>query len=153
MLKNNKGVTLIEIVITLVLISLIFTLLGPLFFTGINFFADSNSMVIDQANLRKAMTDMSRELRDAAEVNIVSETKIDTGSFYYEYLPESQQLTKYFYDTEITVVVCERVSQFDVTINEDNVIEIRVRADGAGSTIVTKVTVRERKTIELPPIA
>lgn len=153
MLKNNKGVTLLEIIITLVIIVTIFTLIGPLFFTGINFFADSNSMVMDQANLRKAMTDLSRELRDASEVIIISTTKMEVGDIVYEYSSDTQQITKYFPDTETTVVISERVSQFEVVVTEDNVIEITVRAEGASSTIVTKVTVRERNSIQLPPIA
>ena len=152
MLKNNKGVTLLEVIITLVIIVTIFTLIGPLFFTGINFFADSNSMVMDQADLRKAMTDLSRELRDASEVTIVSTTKMEIGDIVYEYSADTQEITKYFTDTETTVVISDRVSQFEVVVTEDNVIEITVRAEGASSTIVTKVTVRERNSIQLPPI-
>lgn len=142
-LKNNKGFTLLEVLITFVILVLVFALIGPLFLTGLDFFGKSNNMVMDQANLRRIMTDMSREIRDATTVTVESGSKIIIGNVTYEYLEDTRQITKTFADTEETIVVSSRVEVFEIVEN-DNVIEFTVKALGAGSTIVTKVSVRER---------
>lgn len=151
-ISNNKGFTLIEMIVTLVIVVLIFTLITPLFVTGINFFRDSNSMVKDQANLRKTMTDLSREIRDATVVNVISATEIEVGDCTYKYVADDKQITKYRASADSTVVISRGVVFFEVTQNDD-IIEFTVRADGAGSTIVTKVSVRGDKTLQSPPIA
>ena len=143
MLKNNKGVTLLELIITLGIIGAVFILVAPLFFTGLNFFGDSNSMVMDQVNLRKIMTDMSREIRDASSVTVNSSTEIVVDNCTYSYQADVKQITKYFTDTATTVVVSNRVEVFDIT-ESGSLIEFRVRAEGETSTIVTKVNVRQR---------
>ena len=142
-LKNNKGFTLLEVLITFVILVLVFALIGPLFLTGLDFFSKSSNMVMDQANLRRIMTDMSREIRDATTVTVESGSKIIIGNVTYEYLEDTRQITKTFADTEETIVVSNRVEVFEIVEN-DNVIEFTVKALGAGSTIVTKVSVRER---------
>ena len=152
MVNNNKGFTLIEIIVTLAIITLIFAMIIPLFVTGVDFFAKSNGMVMDQVNLRKTITDMSREIRDASSITIVSATEINLGNCVYEYLEDTNQITKYFPDTDSTTVVSERVALFEV-IQNDDLIEIRVKAEGPGSTIVTKVSVRENQELQSPPIA
>ena len=58
-------------------------------------------------------------------------------------MEDTRQITKTFADTEETIVVSSRVEVFEIVEN-DNVIEFTVKALGAGSTIVTKVSVRER---------
>ena len=136
MLKNNKGVTLLELIITIAIVGIVFLLIAPLFFTGINFFGDSNAMVMDQANLRKIMTDISREIRDATEVTVDSETQITVDDCIYTYA--DGKITKTFTDTGTEVVVSERIAEFTAAKNGE-IVELRVRAEGKGSTIITKV--------------
>ena len=142
-LRNNTGLTLVEVLITLAIVALVFSLIAPLFITGIQFFGESNSMVMDQTNLRRIMTDMSREIRDASTVNVVSSTKIEVGDCTYEYVSNDKQITKYFADTGETAIVSSRVEKFEIN-QTDSIIEFTVKAEGGGSTIVTKVSVRER---------
>ncbi|MBN2878041.1 MAG: prepilin-type N-terminal cleavage/methylation domain-containing protein [Clostridia bacterium] len=156
-MKRNKGFTLIELIITLAIIAIIFTLLGPLFFTGVNFFADSNGRVMDQVNLRKIMTDMSREIRDAGGVKL-NEEGFEVGDWTYMYSEETRELTKSFEDedtgTVTTVVLAQRVALFEIVVTgeDDNLVELRVKAEGAGSTIITKVSLRGSKALLPPPI-
>ena len=143
MIRNSQGFTFIEMIITIAILTVVFLLIAPLFFTGINFFGDSNAMVMDQVNLRRLMTDISREVRDAYSVTLNSSTEIVVDNCTYTYNEDTKQITKYFSDTEITTVISNRVEVFEVT-QTNTVIEFRVRAEGNNSTIVTKVSVRQR---------
>ncbi len=87
------------------------------------------------------MTDLSREIRDASDVTLVSSTEIVVGDVTYKYNADTDEITKYFLDTNTTVVVSSRVSYFNITQTGD-VIEFEVRAEGEESTIVTKVVRR-----------
>ncbi|MEX1377335.1 MAG: prepilin-type N-terminal cleavage/methylation domain-containing protein [Eubacteriales bacterium] len=142
-LKNNKGFTLLEVLITFVILVLVFALIGPLFITGLDFFGKSNNMVMDQANLRRTMTDMSREIRDATIVNVISSSEIEIGNCIYKYEEDESQITKTYTDSGTVNVVSNRVELFEI-IQNDDVIQFTVRAMGAGSTIVTKVSIRQR---------
>jgi len=142
MIRNKKGITLVELIISLGIIALVFALIAPLFFAGVEYSGIVNGFVQDQANLRKIMTDLSREIRDATDVTLVSSTEIIVGNSTYAYNADTNEITKYFADTNTTVVVSSRVEYFNIT-QTDNLIEFEVRADGEESTIVTKVVTRE----------
>lgn len=141
MIKNKKGITLIELIISLAIIAIIFALITPLFFAGVEYSTLVNGFVQDQTNLRKIMTDLSREIRDASDVTLVSTTEIVVGDVTYKYNADTNEITKYFLDTDTTVVVSSRVEYFNIT-QTDDIIEFEVRAEGEDSTIVTKVVRR-----------
>jgi len=163
-MKRNKGFTLLELIITLAIIAIIFTLLGPLFFTGVNFFADSNNRVMDQVNLRKVMTDISREIRDAEKIKLEEDPEdgFKVGVWTYKYSEETNELTKSIIDEDTgietnVVVLAQRVALFEVVViggdgEDNNLVELRVKAEGAGSTIITKVSVRGNQALLPPPI-
>lgn len=144
MIKNKKGITLIELIISLAIIALVFALITPLFLTGVEYSTIVTGFVQDQTNLRKIMTDISREIRDAEadQVVLVSASEIIVGNSTYKYNAETKEISKFFVDTNTSVIVCSRVEFFLVS-KTDDVIQIEVRAEGDESTIVTKVMARE----------
>lgn len=144
MLKNKKGITLVELIVSLGIVALVFALITPLFLAGVEYSTTVNNFVQDQTNLRKIMTDLSREIRDVEvdDVVLVSSSEITVGNCTYKYIADNKEITKYFADTNTTVVVCNRVEYFNV-IQTDDIIEFEVRAEGDESTIVTKVVARE----------
>ena len=142
MIRNKKGITLVELIVSLGIVALIFALITPLFFAGVEYSTIVNNFVQDQTNLRKIMTDLSREIRDATDVTLVSPTEITVGNCTYAYNEDANEITKYFSDTDTTVVVSSRVEYFNIT-QTDDLIEFVVRAEGEESTITTKVVTRE----------
>lgn len=148
MKNNNKGITLVELIITLGLTAVLFTLIAPLLITGVNFFGDSNNRVMDQTSLRRIMTDLSREIRDAQDVEVPEDGDgkvIEVNGLIYTFIEDDGEISKFNPDNNSTVVVSNRVEEFNVTQTDTatgSLIEFTVRAEGQASTIVTKITTR-----------
>jgi prepilin-type N-terminal cleavage/methylation domain-containing protein len=67
---NNKGFTMVELLISLGLFGLIISAAGFLYFTGVEGFNRSENQVKVQQNLRVAMNTLSSEIRKADKINI-----------------------------------------------------------------------------------
>ncbi|NLT93958.1 MAG: prepilin-type N-terminal cleavage/methylation domain-containing protein [Clostridia bacterium] len=75
---NNKGFTLVELLISLGLLGLIISAASFMYFTGVQGFNRSENQVKVQQNLRIAMNTLSSEIRKADGITIhPDERKID----------------------------------------------------------------------------
>ena len=70
MMKNNKGVTLVELVIAMALISIVLALGYSLYYFGFNSVTDQLDMIDNQTNVRLAVKYITQELRRAQHVMI-----------------------------------------------------------------------------------
>lgn len=88
---NKKGITIIELLIVLALISLVMSLIFPQFFFGMFTFARGESHSQIQFELRMAGNEITKLVRNATEIEITS-TRTNDG---YEYLWIENETLKY----------------------------------------------------------
>jgi prepilin-type N-terminal cleavage/methylation domain-containing protein len=95
---NNKGFTMVELLISLGLLGLIITAAGFFYFTGVEGFNRSENQVKVQQNLRVAMNTLSSEVRRADKIHIdLDKTKIkltvsDGSSRSYEFISSDKEI-------------------------------------------------------------
>lgn len=143
-IKNNRGFTIIELVVALAILAAIFSLVGPFFITGIQQFQESNSRVIDQANLRKIMASVSREVRDATELTITDNGQTVTiDGNIYTYNATDETLVKTVGSTGDEVTIAKFITWFEVERDGD-MVTIKARATNRSSILSTNVYVREK---------
>src|SRR5690554_1071819 len=83
MVLNNKGFSLIELIIAMALVAMVTAVAYGVYISGITSFSRESANVSNQAGVRQALSYISKEIRKANEVNISGDTLILDG-FEYE---------------------------------------------------------------------
>lgn len=91
-LKNTKGFSLVELLVTIGLVSLVITAASLAYFSGVKAWVRSGNQVEVQQNLRIAINTLSNEIKMADTINInTAEKRISllfndgsTRSYYYD---------------------------------------------------------------------
>lgn len=79
---NNKGLSLIELVIGLALIVMVTSAIYGAYMSGITTFSIESANARNQINVRQAISYISKELRKSSNVEVDGETLIIDGSEY-----------------------------------------------------------------------
>ncbi|MCC3356544.1 prepilin-type N-terminal cleavage/methylation domain-containing protein [Bacillus sp. REN16] len=82
MVRNNKGVTLIELLAVLALLTLILTLATSVHLFGQRQTSNQTSQIENQANVRLAINILTREIRKANSVEVSNNVLNIDGTIY-----------------------------------------------------------------------
>ena len=97
-LKNKKGVTLIELIVILALISMVLVIAYNLFSPSLRGFKRQTDNVDNQANARRVIRDISQEIRKADPVfltiDVVENKSISIGDITYVFEGDTNTLLK-----------------------------------------------------------
>ena len=124
MIKGKKGFTLIELVITFLIVVIVFGILSSLVGFSTEFFRDENSQVATQESLRLVAVNFEKDVRRYA----LDSTKVtQSGSCYT--LGTSVTYCYVSADKEVTrngVVIAEGVSSFTLTLTNSSFIRFNI---------------------------
>lgn len=116
-LKNNRGLTLIEVLAAVALLSVILLLVGSLHVFGQKNFNDQAVQAENTAHLRLAMSWITKDVRRAEEVTYSSETnqlQMDNENITYSLTGDTLLRNN-------TQVIARNISTFAVHIEGDKV--------------------------------
>ncbi len=99
MRKNNKGFTLIELVLAAGLLMVVLTFVFSTLFFGLNTFAKNNAQYRLQTELRFATDFLLAELRNSTELAL-EDSFVKEADYYYIYINDSNRLM-YEYNVEV----------------------------------------------------
>lgn len=92
--KNRKGITLIELIIALALISIVLVIGYNLFFSGLNNYGRQVDNVDNQTRARQAIRQISGEIRKASSVDVIDEYSIDIDGVLYKFQEDENTLLR-----------------------------------------------------------
>ena len=133
-LRNGKGLTLVEVLATLVVASLVMILIVNIHLLIQNQYTIQSKKSQELVNVAIAMKDITREIRSAARVDVVDNTVVlNDGAIIYE-LNENNVLMK----NDIHLIY--HVKRFDTSMDE-NKITIEIESE-SGRTLDTEIVIR-----------
>jgi len=138
--SNAKGVTLIELLIAAALVSVIFGVAFMFYYFGTISFDNESTSANNQQNLRLAMNDITREIRNtSSEITVDhANSTLTIGSILYKL--EDNAIKKN------SNVLMGNVGKFDVSKNGNIIsIEIESKANRSGHKDSLKTTIAIRK--------
>ena len=93
-IKNSKGVTLIELIVVLGLVSLVLLVGYNLLPLGLNTFGMQTENIDNQSRARQAIRQISGEIRKASSVDIIDEYSIDIDGVLYKFQEDENTLLR-----------------------------------------------------------
>jgi prepilin-type N-terminal cleavage/methylation domain-containing protein len=121
-MRNNKGFTLIELVITMVILSIIGGLVVGLVMQSMKFFNDEDGQVTNQAALRQIAVEFEKNVRRY----VIQPTEFEVAGTCYTIKPVFENNIAYCYvsaNNTVTrngVVIGENVGQFSAVYDTTN---------------------------------
>ena len=157
MMRDNKGLTLIELVVAIAIISSIIMAISSFYISGVKGFARETTTASNQTEVRRVSNEIAREIRRASSVVNFSFGTIrlrypdDKGIWYY--LSENTLIADYgLYtpennmDTDYTSILSDRIGSFNVNKVGDNItitIESIENSEGETYKLVTELYLRK----------
>ena len=142
-MKNNKGITLMELLIAAAIFATVITLAGTLFVSGFRNYEKVSSVMTGQSNTRLVMYELSKQLRNADLSDITigngnSSITIDDLTIYYT----SANSTISKQQSGITTVIARDITVFTVTLTGDTV-NYSIRSTEESSQLNSSITIKE----------
>ena len=139
MLKNNRGVTLLELISALALLSTILILANSFHLFGQKQMNNQTSQIENQENVRYALNVLTKEIRSADKVEVSEDALILNHSDQYKLDLETNTLTK----NNISIVT--GIKQFTVT-NENNKVNLTISSvpDKLGQSVTLSTVIYVR---------
>lgn len=154
-MKDDKGFTLIEVVIAIGILAAIILSIMSFYVSGVKGFARETTTASNQTKVRRASNDISRELRRAYTVAKVS------GNLVLDY-SDGKRIIVFLEDTSIkmshytkepsgsytynyTNILAKDIILFDVNVNAKNIsfkIESSENSEGLTYELESKITIR-----------
>lgn len=120
MIRNKKGFTLIELIITMFLLTVVLGLVTGIVTNSLKFFSDERTQVNNQASLRLIAVDFEKDVRKY----VLGIDQFSYTSGCYRIVPELVSDINYcLVGTNLTrngVLIGEQVSQFTAVYNATN---------------------------------
>lgn len=120
MMKSKKGFTLIELIITMFLLTVVLGLVTGIVTNSLKFFSDERTQVNNQASLRLIAVDFEKDVRKY----VLGVDQFSYTSGCYRIVPELVSNINYcLVGTDLTrngVLIGEQVSQFTAVYNTTN---------------------------------
>ena len=139
MLKNNRGVTLLELISALALLSTILILANSFHLFGQKQMSNQTSQIENQENVRYALNVMTKEIRSADKIEVSEGVLVLNDSDHYKLDLETNTLSK----NNISIVT--GIKQFTIT-NENNKINLTISSipDKLGQSITLSTVIYVR---------
>lgn len=116
---NNKGFTLLELMIGLIVFTLIGTGLTVVFVSGLRFFTDQQSQVENQFSITEVSTMLENDIRQSTSanksLNCLNLTLINTSSVQYCINTSTKVLTRN------SSAIATNIESFNVIVNSNQV--------------------------------
>lgn len=116
---NNKGFTLLELMIGLIVFTLIGTGLTVIFVSGLRFFTDQQSQVENQFSITEVSTMLENDIRQSTSanksLNCLNLTLINTSSVQYCINTSTKVLTRN------SSAIATNIESFNVIVNSNQV--------------------------------
>ncbi len=141
-MKNNKGLTLVELLIAAMIFGTVITLAGTMFVSGFKNYEKVSGIMTGQANTRFVMYEISKYLRNADQSDVsVSEsnTSITIGDVTIYYT--SDDLTVSRQQSGITTVIGRNITNFSVSVSGDTV-NYSIRSTEDSSELNSSITIK-----------
>ena len=138
-IKNSKGVTLIELIVVLGLVSLVLLVGYNLLPLGLNTFGMQTENIDNQSRARQAIRQISGEIRKASSVDVIDEYSIDIDGVLYKFQEDENTLLRDGNDF-VSGIKLFKASRYGNEIN----LEITTLAkDSHEVTLSTLINIRE----------
>jgi prepilin-type N-terminal cleavage/methylation domain-containing protein len=95
-IKGNKGLTLVEVLTTLALLSMVMILASSLHLFGQKQLNSQTADIEEQSDVRLVIKMITKDLRSAntEEINLISQHEIEINSVNYKFISDTGTLTK-----------------------------------------------------------
>jgi len=158
-MKDNRGVTLIELVIAIAILTSIVFAITSFYVSGVKGFARETTTASNQTEVRRLSNQIAREIRRSKEVinymgtqlvivdsnnNVVTYYRGANNTFYAGY-GEYDAGTRII-GIDYTLCISEQIKEFDKVINGDQItltIESIENSEGETYTLVTELNLRK----------
>lgn len=161
-MKDNRGVTLIELVIAIAILTSIVFAITSFYVSGVKGFARETTTASNQTEVKRLSNEIARELRRSKEIvinpfnqliivdsdnNVVTYYKGANNTFYAGYgVAEYSGETLSNIYIDYTLCKSEQIKNFDKVINGDQItltIESIENSEGETYTLVTELNLRK----------
>ena len=158
-MKDNRGVTLIELVIAIAILTSIVFAITSFYVSGVKGFARETTTASNQTEVRRLSNQIAREIRRSEEVinymgtqlvivdsnnNVVTYYRGANNTFYAGY--GDYDAGTRFIGIDYTLCISEQIKEFDKVINGDQItltIESIENSEGETYTLVTELNLRK----------
>ena len=159
-MKDNRGVTLIELVIAIAILTSIVFAITSFYVSGVKGFARETTTASNQTEVRRLSNQIAREIRRSKEVinymgtqlvivdsnnNVVTYYRGANNTFYAGYGEYDDAGTRII-GIDYTLCISEQIKEFDKVINGDQItltIESIENSEGETYTLVTELNLRK----------
>lgn len=148
MLKSKKGFTVIEVMLTLLILAIVFGMIVGIITFFSNFYQGENSTLNRQENFQVLMINLERDVRFSNQEIIFSN---EDGACYIIGTPGVLQSNTYcFTNKQVTrngIVIARQIESFTLTTisNSEIVVSVESTADSRGQTIQANYTIYLRQ--------
>jgi len=111
-INNQKGFTLLEIMVVIIILGIILGALTSAFAFSLNFFSEEDSQIVRQESLRFVSIQLEKDIRKSLQVVTVSGSCTSIGSI--DYCLVGNQVTRE------GAMIAENIDIFSVTLAPDN---------------------------------
>ena len=142
-MKNNKGFTLVELIIAIMIFSVVMALAGSLFVSGFRNYEKVSEILTGQSNTRYVMYDISKALRSAKMEDVtISEdhTAITIGDVSYIYSSGSSTVSRTRDGS--TVVIARDIISFYVELSGET-INYSIQSSDEETQLNSSITLKE----------
>lgn len=139
---NEKGITLMELILALSLVSIILTLIASFYHFGALSFSNESVRSSNQQNMRLVMNDITKEIRNADASSTITVDQESSTITIGEIVFKLQDNTI----MKDSKVLMDNVSQFAVSMNGNSIIiEIKSTPTRLSTVDTLKTTITVRK--------
>jgi prepilin-type N-terminal cleavage/methylation domain-containing protein len=142
-MKNNKGLTLIELLIAAAIFTVVITLAGTMLVSGFKNYEQVSEIMTGQANTRYVMYEISKYLRNASISDITineSNTSITIDDVTISYSSVDSTVSRQ--QSGSLTVIARDISEFAVSLSGDT-ISYSIQSSDESSELNSSVTIKE----------
>ncbi len=160
-MKDNRGMTLIELVVAIAILTSIVLAITSFYVSGVKGFARETTTASNQTEVKRLSNEIARELRRSKEVvinpfnqliivdsnnNVVTYYRGANNTFYAGYGGIEYDAGTRIIGIDYTLCISEQIKEFDKVINGDQItltIESIENSEGETYTLVTELNLRK----------
>lgn len=137
---NQKGITLVELLATLVILTIISILLFSIINNGNSQFTDQSKTNKGLSEISYALKIMTKDIRQYGNVSTEGDNTLYIDNYVYKVINSS--LVKIDGNTKKIIETFDNINSFYVNIDKDNFVNIEIKYHDE-SPVSTKIYIRE----------